>query len=58
MNSVRADTIEIIQGLRTQKAHLLNNQESLRVELARNVSTLREIDITLAEAEELLAELG
>lgn len=58
MDNLKKDTEEIITKLKVRKAELLSSQEDLRVMIAKNTSTIREIDATLIEAEGLLKELG
>ena len=58
MDNLKKDTEEIITKLKVRRSELLSSQEDLRVMIAKNTSTIREIDATLIEAEGLLKELG
>ncbi len=45
---------DIIAKLKVQRAVLIESQETLRTKLAQNISLLREIDETIAEAQAML----
>jgi hypothetical protein len=51
----KAEAAALLAILEIQRRTVLEDQESIRALLARNISFLREVDATIAEAKAILA---
>jgi hypothetical protein len=55
--TVRSEIVAVIHDCGVQRGKLLSEQENLAVMMAKNITLLREMEQTLAQAEAMLKEI-